>query len=77
MALTDSLVLETFYFAQAPVRKRYLFLRSSLCAADFASKNITGHPSADEYTGHFGRSGPLGSPLRAKLAQYFCIIALS
>ena len=65
------------YFAHTPARNKYLSRRSSLCAADCASRNITGHPSAAEYAGHFGKSGPLGSPLRAKFAQYFCIVALS
>ena len=77
---TTARILRTIkpdYLTHAPARNKYLSRRSSLCAADCTSRNITGQPSAAEYAGHFGKSGPLGSPLRAKLAQYFCIVALS
>jgi hypothetical protein len=65
------------YFTHAPAKNKYRSRNSSLCAADVASRNITGHPSAAEYTGHFGNPVPFGSPLRAKFDQYFCISSLS
>src|ERR1700722_13022080 len=64
------------YFSHS-LKNKYLPRNSSFCASGVALKCITGHPSAGEYTGHFASPGPFGSPLRAKLVQYFCIIALS
>ncbi len=65
------------YFAHAPAKNKYRSRNSSLCAADVVSRNITCHSSPAEYTGHFGNPGLFGSPLRAKFAQYFCIVSLS